>query len=327
MDNSKNYNRNDILKRYQELIKMRDDYLYENADQGYLNVPEDAETVEILEESVDKLDDLAKKIVELKDVYRDNLPSVKVSRCPYTGKVLEYPIDVYGLDGLWWDYFDPVRKEVPQNETFVALTGAIKLNLPVEDTPFLVETGPEVPYVLPALLEQKGVLAVLSSIKIGKHTAFITAYFSPNPQEILIRPNFWGTNYYTLNYEREETGWVEEIEEMKVRDFDLEPWIESGKLFWIHPGDEKFNLRADLQACPYLNLEGNTNTLMMQFGEIIDTEEDADFLEYLEEELSSFVDTEDNESDFEDIESLFKQYFKADELEDWEKTEEGGTSE
>ncbi len=51
-------------------------------------------------------------------------------------------------------------------------------------------------------------------------------------------------------------------------DFDLAPWIEQGKVFWIAPGDESMTLRSDVQGCPYLNLLGSREFVSICRGKV-----------------------------------------------------------
>lgn len=36
----------------------------------------------------------------------------------------------------------------------------------------------------------------------------------------------------------------------------MRPWLDSGKLLWIAPGDDHLELRSGSAGCPYLNLTG-----------------------------------------------------------------------
>lgn len=211
--------------------------------------------------------DQADERLRLKDEYSGVLAEAQISRCPLTREVVVMAIDMFGIDGLWWDYYDPVRPIADPLPTQIAFTGALKLGEPVEQTPFLVKPGPEVPFVVPRLIRDMDVTAVVSQIAIGTHVGFPIFYFSDRPSRTLARFNEWGTDRY-WSFDSEGGWWDSVIEETESLDFDIGKWIEAGRLKWIAPGDPKLALQSSTAGCPYLSLQGRKTFLHIQEGQI-----------------------------------------------------------
>lgn len=185
----------------------------------------------------------------LRQEYLDLLPVVALSRCPHTGSPLEVLIDTDGLDGLWWSYDTPLRVIGHRPPTLLALTGALRPGAPV---PPGVCPGPAAPYVLPRMLADDSVVAVLSHVRVGPHDGFPIAYFTSAPEEATVRANEWGTGGFArlgADGAIEYGAWPEPDGD---RDHDLRPWLDSGRLRWIAPGDASLELRTGSDACPYL---------------------------------------------------------------------------
>lgn len=199
---------------------------------------------------------LADCAANLRKAYREGVPFVELSRCPISGEVLRHSLDIYGLDGLWWNNRNPIRPQEQQSRTLFAFTGAMKLNEDLEFTSFLVKPGPGVPFVIPKLLSHNGVQAVLSSVLVGRHVGFVIAYFAdPFPANVQ-RANDWGQEQYKIVRSDGHIGWDKSDEIEDDYDFDLTQWVEQGKLHWISPGDPELNLRSGVKDCPYIGIEG-----------------------------------------------------------------------
>lgn len=63
-------------------------------------------------------------------------------------------------------------------------------------------------------------------------------------------------------------GWVEVHESATDRDEDLAPWLDSGRLRWIEPGDPDLLVRTGRDACPYVGRSGTTAWQRLQRGEV-----------------------------------------------------------
>ena len=203
--------------------------------------------------------------------YAENLPPLPVSRCPICQGVFELPMDPEGLDGPWWWVTPEVEFPVPRTcEHYQVVLGALDLHgrVPTEVRD-AVQPGPGVPFVVPRLLSIERVRAVIASLNLATgDTAYPIVYYSeePVPETELHQP--WCRDSWVLHddagnpvaYDHSEDPW----------DFDLLPWIRSGKLSWILPGDEALRLRQDEQ-CPYIDLDGIREPQVLARGKL-DTE-------------------------------------------------------
>ncbi|HIH89645.1 TPA: hypothetical protein HA344_10635 [Candidatus Bathyarchaeota archaeon] len=241
---------------------------------------------------MEELDSLHTSLSEAREQYRLSVPVVPLSRCPYTMEVVYHSLDNYGLDGLWWDNEVPIRPVDVLPSTFFTLNGALKFGGPIEDTPFPVRPGPEVPYVVPEVLSAPGVKAVISSTVVGAHTAYPVFYFIDDWGSAMEPMNLWGANYWQYldregalkhneyggvpieddsYYEYTEDDAADDSDEPEyTQDFELKKWVEQGKLLWIAPGDGSFTLKTGVADCPYLNLEGSRAFSVIRNGEKYD---------------------------------------------------------
>lgn len=201
--------------------------------------------------------------------YFDGLPSVPISRCPFTDVVVTRTIDTFGIDGPWWDHDDSQRGFPLYPDSVWSLSGSMRLAEPVESADFLVKPGPAVPYVLEHLIRHRSITAVISTVPVGRHLGYVVVYFLDGDEgpALLARSNDWGAPDH---WYRDDNGWwhdsVAEYEE--ERDFDLARWVANGKLKWIQPGDADLRLRGDVPHCPYLGLEGTQESQRVQDGEV-----------------------------------------------------------
>jgi len=208
------------------------------------------------------------QLSELHQEYADNLPRLAMSRCPFTGKVFEHSIDPWGLDGPWWDSQWPIRPWDETPESLVVLSGAMRLGEHLETTPFLVLPGPQTPCVASSLLERPGVVAVVSSLAVGGHTAYPIAYFSDPPSVEPPTLNTWGSRQWNAPWS-DLAHDLEIVEDEDELDGDLEWWIAAGRLLWIAPGDLDLRLRSTIKDCPYLEIDGSRVPSRLFDGELV----------------------------------------------------------
>jgi hypothetical protein len=201
--------------------------------------------------------------------YRELLPEVPVARCPFTDAPVWWPIDTAGLDGWFWEYPSGARRHPrARPPSWLAMTGAMRLAEPVEHTAFAVAPGPGVPFVVPRILgaapEVRGVIA---QVAVGSHTGWAISYFGrPAPGTRLV--NLWGADSYPVVEDGLWTGWGREESGVVRYDFDLEPWVGTGALLWITPGDESATLRTGVDGCPYLGLPGPRRLAVVEGGHV-----------------------------------------------------------
>ena len=213
-----------------------------------------------------ELDGLRRTQDGLRAQYLETLTSVPIARNPFDSKQVELALDVFGLDGPFWDADRPARPITTGAPGFVVLTGAMRLDRTrLRRFSHLCLPGPEVPYVLPALLGKGGISAVLRTVAIGPHQGFAVAYFNRQPGEPRPIANQWGQRRH---WDRQEGAPLHRIasDGTAVPDFELEPWIARGKLSWIAPGDPTLTLRSDVEDCPFIGLEGERHFQQVQFG-------------------------------------------------------------
>ena len=187
--------------------------------------------------------------------YFTNLLEIPISICPFDGQPLVRFFDPYGLDGPWWR-----SSATPQDPLacrhFCTLVGAVSFEgQPPRGGEFEAHVGPQVPFVIPRLLEQLGMIAVLSRIRMANgYLAYPIAYFAerrPPPQALTAS---WARTNYLYETQLGEIRWRIPVDPW---DFDLGPWLESGKLRWCVSDGQNLNLSAESSStCPYVGLPG-----------------------------------------------------------------------
>ena len=220
------------------------------------------------EEMVQEHEQLDRSLMDLRKQYEAGLPFLPLSRCPFSRQVVYHSIDPFGIDGLWWNYEAPVRPVENLPVTFHAITGALSLNGPPGDTPFLCVPGPGAPYVLPAVLSHDHVTAVVSSVPVGSHTGYAILYFTGREQAAVPRPDSWGMDHWELLGRNGSLHWGEDSSAVQAADFMLAPWIENGKLLWIRQDDRTLSLQTGTAGCPYLALGGTRRIQRIRAGRV-----------------------------------------------------------
>jgi hypothetical protein len=201
--------------------------------------------------------------------YADRLPRIVFSACPFTGEPLKHSFDPWGLDGPWWHMDREVEIEEPKAPAaFKALLGAVALRgRKPREARDPVLAGPDVPFVVPRLLGLPGMVAVVSCVELATgDLAYPVAYYSTEeiPQRRLHQ--FWLQQEHWFELEGGKSGWLIAND---VWDFDLLPWIQSGKLRWIAPGDPEARVvdgRVN-GACPFVGLPGERLPQSIAAGE------------------------------------------------------------
>lgn len=200
--------------------------------------------------------------------YADRLPRITISVCPFTGARLKHSFDPWGLDGPWWHYSREVEIQEPAAPpSFKVVLGAVNFHgrLPVEARESVMP-GPETPFVVPRLLSLPGMIAVVSSLKMETgDTAYPVVYFSETDIPHSSLHQFWLQQEYWFEVNG-KSSWLIANDKW---DFDLQPWINSGKLRWIRPDDSKSQVvdGRNGEACPYVGLPGDRFPQSVAFGE------------------------------------------------------------
>jgi hypothetical protein len=189
--------------------------------------------------------------------YAENLPFLPISRCPICEQEFALAMDAVALDGPWWWHACYVPFPPPRAcQHYQVFLGALDLHgrAPAEATLYGAMPGPGAPFVIERLLAMDGVRAVVSRVTMDTgDDGYPIVYFAEQaiPQGKLHQE--WRKQFWVL---RDAEGKaLAEDHSKDPWDFELGPWLESGKLLWIEPGDEKLALRTGVPS-PYLGLPG-----------------------------------------------------------------------
>ncbi|MFN8179154.1 MAG: hypothetical protein U0167_14585 [bacterium] len=164
--------------------------------------------------------------------YGDRLPRRNLGVCPFTGEPLLRSFDPFGVDGYWWHLDCVVAVEEPRAPAaFQVLLGALTLGRPAPtEAKNPVKPGPEVPFVVPALLELPGMQAVIGRVEMATgDVAWPISYWSPEKIEPRLLHQPWCRGMYWFETDSGQSAWSIAND---VWDFDLAKWIAAGKLAW-----------------------------------------------------------------------------------------------
>ena len=173
---------------------------------------------------------LVKEIEPLIEKYWDWVPAVKLSRCPFCQEDLSRLFDPVDLIGFWWmDRTQRSRPEPKCCEHFCLLLGAVNFNgLPPLGGLFECRPGPDMPFVIPRILEMPTMNAVVSCVPMHcGYNAYPIAYFSQVPPKTRSLTQSWAQKEYRFALQDGRSGW--DIVD-NIYDYNLMPWIKEGKL-------------------------------------------------------------------------------------------------
>lgn len=188
--------------------------------------------------------------------YFDRLPRVTVSVCPFTGEPLRRAIDPFGLDGFWWHQRLLAKIDEPAAPgAFQVLLGALDLHgrAPAEAIEG-VNPGPEVPFVVPRLLQLPGMVAVVHRLQLESgDTAHTIAYFSNEPIPPDHLHQFWLRLDFWFKTEDGDPSWLIANDPW---DFELAPYAADGRLRWVREGADGPEIAPADAPNPYVGLPG-----------------------------------------------------------------------
>jgi hypothetical protein len=200
--------------------------------------------------------------------YADRLPRVLLSACPVCGEPLARAFDPFGLDGPWWQVDVEVTFEEPRScPHFRVLLGAVNLHgrdpAEVGET---VKPGPDVPFVVPTLLDLPGMVAVAGSLRLATgDTAYPIAYFSDQEIEPALLHQEWCRDAYWFQEADGNAGWSIAND---VYDFDLAPHLAARRLRWVDLAEERPRVRGAADGpCPLVGLAGERERQLLSGGE------------------------------------------------------------
>jgi hypothetical protein len=193
--------------------------------------------------------DLKAALLRGRGAYLAGLPRLVVSRCPFTREELSLAVDTTGFDMPWFYPLEPLRSIDPEPPaTFLAFTGEVPVGAgtPEVETPW--EPGPV--WVRTDLLEDERVRAVVSALSIGSTQVWNVAYFTRSPAPELPLAADWGSAFARVRGAGGVWQWVEAPLSTAIS-FEVEPWLDSGKLLWIRPLDPSVSLEEGPAGFPY----------------------------------------------------------------------------
>jgi len=200
---------------------------------------------------------------QLEAEYFEQIPYIMICPCPFDGKPLFHSFDPFGLDGIWWRS-DATPPEIPTCSHFCVLLGAVNFSdLTPQAGDFEVHPGPEVPYVVPKLLEHEGMIAVISQLEMDNgYIAYPISYFAekrPPPQELTAG---WARTIFVYATQLGISGWRIPND---TWNFDLMPWLKAGKIRWCPPESDNSALSEESpDTCPYIDLPGRRENIVVK---------------------------------------------------------------
>lgn len=221
------------------------------------------------------------QIDQAHDRYFESLPVATISRCPFDNRLVQKRMDLYGMDGPWWEsgaYDDPPSGD-PHVVTYL---GALKLGglsaaQMMQPSGCRITPGPEVPYLIPRLLAAPGVKCVISSTMLfsGCAAYFMTYFAEPRRPAAESHQQWLRDTFYYID-PKGFRHWNSCNDEW---DFDLAKWINGARdqIYWVTPGDASLTLvSGSAEKCPYTRvqglrepraiIEGNISTLPLPSG-------------------------------------------------------------
>lgn len=216
---------------------------------------------------------LDKKGDAIIDEYVNRLPQVAIGRCPFQGEVTLKRMDVFGLDGKWWYIGGP---DIPAQACihFVTFLGALNLNNNPPDgcSPRAIheiDAGPDVPFVVPRLLQVPGMALVISTRNFfdDKFTAYFMTYYNQKPVPGMQSHQSWLRSTYSFKGPAGQPNWFSQND---IWDFDFDKWRKQpDKVFWVAPGDANMTLKLGTdQDFPYGNLPGQRMPQRIRQGKV-----------------------------------------------------------
>jgi hypothetical protein len=195
--------------------------------------------------------------------YFDRIPVLNMSVCPFDGKTLMRSFDPFGLDGPWWPP-DAVPAEPDACPHFCVLLGALHFaGRKPRAGEFAVYPGPGVPYVVPRLLSHPSMVAVISQIRMENgYLAYPISYFAERRPPVRKITAGWARTNFVYTTQSGDSEWRIPNDPW---DFDLKPWIETGRIRWCEPASDNSRLNeGPADSCPYLGIQGARHRVVVQ---------------------------------------------------------------
>ena len=220
---------------------------------------------------------LNREYERIKAEYYGGLPAIAVSRCPLCAEITLMAVDVFGLDGPWWDVLSPPGPGDAACAHRLVTLGAVDFDERTLERAALqctgeIQPGPAVSFVVPRLMALPGMMCVLYSTEqaVASSAAYFMTYFADPPALGEAGHQPWPRTQY---YYRDSEGHTLWNTRNDLRDFDLAPWFERAppQLAWVAAGDDDMVLRWDPpRQCPYVDLPGRRWPISIRQGRVYD---------------------------------------------------------
>lgn len=212
---------------------------------------------------------------------RRRLPYVLISRCPYCDTPIWQKARIFHLrDEAWYLEADNGRKVHEESlcPHLFCVDGVLNLNghQPTEATGSSnpgkkITLAAEAPFVKPRVLNLPTMVAVVHSLPVAdRYTAYVVTYFCtqhPRQKEFCIP---WARREY-FDDDQELPGGNFTRRRSDVQEYDLRPWIERGKLFWLGPDKEDCPVvRGSADEFPYHDVPGRRRPYIINNGKVRD---------------------------------------------------------
>lgn len=198
--------------------------------------------------------------------YFQKLPRPVFAICPYCGAEMFGTFDPYGFNGIWWNHAWNAADEKSWIGKFACkhfrfLCGAVNYTENSPPGPVIrqpVYPGPEVPFVVPSEIQEDRHCAVISAhVMANGWIAYPIAYFGDPARRFGRQPAPWKSsadivssahaNRHGMYYSADTGKW----------DYDLLPYVRSGRLYWCDRNDNRMHLRSGPpEEFPFCNLRG-----------------------------------------------------------------------
>jgi hypothetical protein len=211
--------------------------------------------------------------------YVEGLPRLVVGRCPFCERLTRRTVDVFGLDGPWWNVHGP--DTTPEAcEHYLVTLGALNFlgqdkQQAVRDSKGQIEPGPEVPFIVPRLMRLGNVRCVICAHNVddSRFTIFCMSYYAdpPLPAELGVQP--WPRNvFYFRPHDRHAERHVAWSSRDEERDFEIADWIDDAdqRVGWLAPGDEHSALMfRNTSGCPFIGVPGSQADISIREGRLV----------------------------------------------------------
>jgi hypothetical protein len=200
-----------------------------------------------------------KKIDSLEQEYEDRLELRTLAVCPFCNTPYQHSLDPFGYDGSWWDSKHSGKEVACEHYRVIRIATNLHGHRANTWNGFDVNFGPEVPYVIPRLLELPNMVCTVSAIQLKcGYTLYPLVYFS---KELIQHEQLtaqWAGEFFN-SYETRRENW----------DFELEPWVRSGHLRWCQENNGELILQErKTEDFPLFNLPGHRGEQSAQCGEL-----------------------------------------------------------